>query len=72
MNQNNESGDLLKTFIEYFSILIGMVAGVFGSMENIDLLLGIILKITSIISFFIFLLINRSKIIEEIKNIRKK
>jgi len=67
-----ENDSFLKDLFDSIIIVLASVSGFLGSMENIDLLLGIILKCTSILSFFVFLVINRSKILEEIKKIRKK
>jgi hypothetical protein len=72
MNNNENSNDFIKSLLENFLITAGAVLGFLGNMENIDLILGIVLKITSILSFFFFLLINRSKIIDEFKKFKNK
>jgi hypothetical protein len=50
-------------------LVVGAVTGLLG-LENLDLLLGIILKCTSLISFGCFLLINRVKIKDGWKSFR--
>jgi len=55
-----------------FLFVIGWVLNFSGWITEADLILSFILKITSLISFVIFLIINLPKIKEALKNERNK
>ena len=55
-----------------FLFVIGWVLNFSGWITEADLILSFILKITSLISFVIFLIINLLKIKEALKNERNK
>lgn len=54
-------------------LVIGVMTGFFGlNAQDIDLFAGIFLKLISIFSFFIVIVINLPKFIEVIKSLWKK
>ena len=66
--EDNPTGNILG----YVSGCLGFLFMEAGAMENLDLGLGILLKITSLISFVVFVFLNYFKVKEKIKEIRKK
>lgn len=54
-------------------LLIGAVTGISGeTLDHLDQILGIILKVTSIISFIIYLILNWKKIWEKLQGKKTK
>jgi len=58
---------------DYFLLITAIITGFIGMHgKDLDLWLGIILKLISIFSFFVLIIINLPKFIKTIKEIFKK